>query len=153
MLTSSPSGPVAPDDEIAYVIAFTSNNVGTYVLDNVSITDIIPQGTELITDSIASGTQFTVTYSMAPGATIRWTALTPFPSNESAGVSYRVRVLPMETPPATGRASGVRPIEGAIYNDGIQISWVYQGIASFRRSNTVCNPQVCFRSYLPWVKK
>ncbi|MBI1294630.1 DNRLRE domain-containing protein [bacterium] len=153
LLSSSPGGHVAPDDEIAYIIAFASNNVRDYTLNTISITDIIPAGTELITDSVASGTQFTVTYSMAPGSTIRWTSLAPFPENESASVSYRVRLLEPQTPPEPGHASGVRPIAGAIYNDGVEISWVYEGIPGFRRSNTVCNPPVCFRSYLPWVKK
>ncbi|MEZ4726287.1 MAG: DNRLRE domain-containing protein [Caldilineaceae bacterium] len=152
-LESEPTDSVGIDEDLHYIISFAVNNVSNFTLDNVTITDTIPAHVRLVTETLSPSSGFVVTYTgVNPGAVIRWTREEPLMQDEGGSVSYHV----VRTESAASAQQGnTEPAFAAepdpIYNDGVDMSWTYNGVPNRTRSNYVRNPPLNF--YLPFLPK
>ncbi|MCB0127355.1 MAG: DNRLRE domain-containing protein, partial [Caldilineaceae bacterium] len=72
-LTNSPSGVISKNDEVLYIITFSSNNVKEFELLDLQIEDTIPANAKLVKDSIESNQFYQVkTTGTNPGDKITW---------------------------------------------------------------------------------
>lgn len=95
-LTNEPAHWVGPNEEIKYTITYV--NPSTRRVTNVTIRDVIPEGVELIADSVQTSPGGSVeVQGTQPGSEIVWT-VGDLAAGTSGQVAYRVRRTAPPTP-------------------------------------------------------
>jgi len=153
LLVAEPTGEIAVTKDLTYTLTYTTNNSGSEALSDVVITDTIPAYTQLVTDTIKASSGFTHTYTgYTPGSVITWTLQRSLLDNERGFVSYQISrtATTTNTVIATG-GQAIMDDEEVIYNDGMDMGWIYIEKRSYIRSNSTRNPP--YYLYLPIVPK
>lgn len=147
-LDTSSSEEIPFEEYLTYKLTYTTSNFSLSQLDDVVITDTVPTHTQFVTDTIMTSSGFTYTYNgYTAGSVITWTLQTPLLPNESGFVSYQVQHRATIT---ENQATGANE-DNVIYNDGMDMSWVYNGNRVQLRSNSTRNPP--YYIYLPTATK
>ncbi len=87
-LNNQPQGWLAPGSEVTYQIAYTNPNRETF--NDVTVTDLVPVGVELVPESIQSDRGVFSASGAQAGALVTW-QLGPLDAGEAGQLSYRVR--------------------------------------------------------------
>jgi hypothetical protein len=152
-LTTDKPGEIAINDTLTYNLDYKTNNLESYELTSVVISDIVPAHTQLLTSTITSSRGFIPTYTGSmPGSVIIWRLPGVLLPNQSGQVAYTVQRTMITTNTATTlREKMSLTEENVIYNDGMDMSWLYNGNYGSLRSNDVRNPP--YYIYLPFLSR
>ena len=112
------------------------------MLTNVVISDVVPAHTELLTDTITSSGDFIPTYTgSTAGSVITWRSSSSLLPNQSGNVIYTVKLKTATTTTVvTFDEERALTEDDVIYNDGMEMSWLYDGKRESIRSNVARNP-------------
>ena len=141
-LTTNKPGEIAINEKLTYRLDYKTNNFDDYVLTNVVISDVVPAHTELLTDTITSSGDFIPTYTgSTAGSVITWRSSSSLLPNQSGNVIYTVkRTTATTTTLVTFDEERALTEDDVIYNDGMEMSWLYDGKRESIRSNVARNP-------------